>query len=153
MGRRLGKIANEKFERLSTSFTNAEILRDLVKRVYLRESVFTRLLSIEESGKNIKWWEDEELMNIFKNMYFAGVLLLPYNPVERLRWIALICSSVCEWKKHKNVNLLTDTDLLPVGDVLADKSLVLKKEILDIRSELAKNGWDYVFNWNGKHGN
>lgn len=153
MNNTLSRIANSNFARLSARNTNAVILRDLVKKIYLRESVILYLKRIEKDDLGINWWQDSELMNVFKNMYQAGVLPLPFDAVERIRWIALICVSVCIWEEFSFGNLISSLDYLPTSDLDDSVNLDVARQILELRDNLKNNGWEYVFGWKGKHAN
>ncbi len=144
----LSRIANSNFARLSTRNTNAVILRDLVKMLFLRESVILCLKRIKKDDAGINWWQDVELMGVFKNMYQAGVLQLPFDAVERIRWIALICVSVCIREKFSFGNLISSLDYLPTIELDESANPDVTRQILEVRDNLKNNGWEYVFKWN-----
>ncbi len=145
--RRFYLFVNSSFARLSKDKTNARLISDLVKKVYLRKSIVACLARIEAEDTVVNWWQDKELLSVFKNMHQAGVLPLPSDPVERVRWVALICVRACELDKFKYGNLITPLDYLP--DDLIDDSYGVSTliDIQNLREDLKNRGWNTVFGW------
>lgn len=140
-------LANSTFERLSTEVSNARLLSDQVKKIYLRKSVIVCLQRIGREGLGINWWQDTKLMSIFQRMYEAGVLPLPVDPVERIRWIALICARACEFDGLNCDELVNELDYLPTIGQCKDRNQDRVDRIKEIRRILKQNGWKSVFGW------
>ncbi len=143
--------ANKIFDRVSDRKTNAEVIDQMSKRVIVRVVVVSCLRRINTRSKESNWWQDSDLMTTFKNMYLAGVLPLPNDPVERIRWIALLCMRVCEVDKFDCGSLLLPLDYLPDDqlDDLPDSKPheSIRAAVEKLRNELRDEGWDKVFGW------
>ncbi len=139
--------ANVMFRRVSGRKSNSQIIDQMSKRVFLVEAVVSCLKRIESRDEGINWWQDSELMNVFGSMYKAGVLPLPVDPVERIRWIALLCIKTCEFDKFSYGNLLIPLDYLP--DNLLDDSygISVLTSVKSLRKELKEKGWYHLFGW------
>ncbi len=143
--------ANGIFDRVSDRMTNAEVIDHMSKRVIVRTMVVSCLIRINTRSKESNWWQDTDLMTLFKNMYFAGVLPLPNDPVKRIRWIAFLCKRACEVESYDCGVLLLPLDYLPDDqlDGLPDRKpqKSIRATVKKLRSELRDKGWDSVFGW------
>ena len=129
---------------------NSEVIFDSVKIDLLRKSVVLALKRIETEDLGHCWWEDGELMKIFGDLYKAGVIFLPSDPVDRLRWIALLCIEICVVEEFSWGNVLVPMDYLPYDkfELFEDRySINVFVEILKIRERLDGVGWHMVFGW------
>ena len=129
---------------------NSEVMFEAVKLDLLRESVVLALKKIETEDLGHRWWEDSELMKIFGDLYKAGVIPLPVNPVDRLRWIALLCIEICVVEEFSWGNVLVPMDYIPYEKFELYEgrySMSVFIEILKIRERLAGVGWQMVFGW------
>lgn len=136
------------FPRISIDKKNNELSEEAIEMVYLRESVVTYLREIEEGNGNCFWWQNKKLMNVFDDLYTAGVLALPKDPVDRLRWIALLCVDCCNWQEFDCSNLVTPLDFMTGGmfELFREEfSEEHVKTILDFRDKLRKVGWKKAF--------
>lgn len=139
--------ANHLFDKVYGKKSNSAVISDLSKRVYLREAVVFCLTRIESRDEGINWWQDKELMSIFENLYKAGVLPLPADPVERIRWIAFLCMKTCEFDGFSYGNLLISLDYLPDEQLDDSYGVSVLTDIQNLREELKQKGWNAVFGW------
>ena len=42
------------------------------------------------------WWKVKEIFSVFDELFTFGMILLPLDIIERIRWIALVCMAVCQ---------------------------------------------------------
>ncbi len=143
--------ANEIFGKVSDRKTNAEVMDQMSKRKVVRNMVVSCLCRINTRKAECNWWQDTELMSLFKSMYYAGILPLPNDPVERLRWFAFLCMRACEVDGYDHGVLLLPLDYLPDDqlDDLPDSKPheSIRAAVEKLRSELRDEGWDKVFGW------
>lgn len=143
--------ANDIFSKVSDRKTNAEVIDQMSKRVIVRAVVVSCLIRINTRSEESNWWQDTDLMTTFKSMYLAGVLPLPNDSVERIRWIALLCMRACEIDGYDCGVLLLPLDYLPddqLDDQLTGKPYeLIRKTIIKLRNELRDKGWEAVFGW------
>lgn len=139
--------ANKLFDRVSEERSNSAVISDMAKRVFLRKAVVTCLTRIGSRDEGMNWWQDKELMNIFENVYKAGVLPLPSDPVERIRWIAFLCMKTCEFDKFSYGNLLIPLDYLPDDQLDDSYGVSVLTDTQNLREELKQKGWNAVFGW------
>lgn len=142
-----GLIANTYFTRMESKRSNATLLGNYVKNRYLRLSVVKVLSDFETRDPGTNWWEEKDLLEIFKRMSETGALSLPKDSVERLRWVALVCISCCEKTDFDCGNLIVHLDYIP--DDLLDESYGsdVLSQIRFIRQKLTVKGWVEVFGW------
>lgn len=127
---------------------NGEVMDEAVAMLFLRESVVLCLSRIEKDDLGRFWWEDKELMKIFRDLYSAGVLPLPKDPVDRLRWIALVCVECCSEEGFAWGNIIIPLDFLPIEEfeLFEDGySQDMVEEVLALRKKLSELGWEKVF--------
>ena len=127
---------------------NSEVLAEALDIERLREEVVGRLSQIEKEDRGHFWWQDNELMDIFKTVYQSGCIQLPTDPVEKLRWIALLCVAMSNIEGFSCGNLILQVDFLP-DDMLElyenAYSVDIFEEVAKLRKQLAEQGWMSVF--------
>lgn len=139
---------NSMFSPLLPGKKNSEILAETLDIDRLREDVVKRLTKIVELDEGQFWWQDNELMEIFKAVYKSGCVLLPLDPVERLKWIALLCVAMSNIEGFACGNLVLPIDFLPedMFEVYEDVYGVdVIEEVEKIRKQLAEQGWRAIF--------
>lgn len=143
--------ANKIFDRVSSSKTNARVMDQMSKRVVVRAMVISCLRRINERKVEINWWQDTDLMDVFKHMYKADVLPLPIDPVERIRWIAFLCIRICEVDDFNYGSLLLPLDYLPDDQldslINSEYTKSIGAVVKKLRRDLKDMGWDKVFGW------
>lgn len=134
-------------ERVSPDKENTEIFEETLGLDKLRKEVVKRLEWIEKHDTGL-WWLDKPLMSLFVTLYKAGCILLPKNPVERFRWIALLCLEISKMEEFACGNVVLPPDFLDEEYFEMYEGIYgvgLIDEISKLRSQLAERGWDAVF--------
>ncbi len=137
------------FKTLGQGVNNSEALRAAVELTELRTKVVEILKRIEKTDTDAFWWEDKELMALFMTVYKSGLIRLPTNPVERLRWIALVCvecSKAEGWQDHDKI--IIPPDYLPDdlnGMYMKVYEPWVIDEVINLRNDLDARGWEAVF--------
>lgn len=142
------EMVNKFFSKVSPDKENIEVFNHALEMPKLREYVVSLLKKFEEEDALAFWWEDRELMGLFNSVYKSGVIALPSTPVERLRWIALLCAKICEIEGFSWGNIIIPPDYLPTTMVEIYERVygsVVIEEVLKIRDRLALCGWEAVF--------
>lgn len=138
---------NDFFQRVLVEKENHQIFNETLEIVRLREYVIEMLTRIEETDSGF-WWTDNDLMEMFDSLYTSGCIILPRDPVERLRWIALLCIEISEIEGFDCGNIVLPPDFLPEAmfGIYEDVYGVgVIEEIKKIRERLAKQGWEATF--------
>jgi len=146
----MDSFLNTSFPKIVEDKTNAEVMAGLVGSVYFREVVVKHLERIENEDLGHFWWEDKVLMSFFEELFKAGVLLLPSDPVDRIRWIALACVEASNMEDFSCGNIIIPFDFLPVDmfEIFeADFGTKIMDAVIEFRESLAKKGWKVVFGW------
>lgn len=137
------------FEQITRDKDNNEVFDETLEMMDdVGEKVVERLDWILENDPKLEWWNDKELMNQFVILYKSCLICLPKNPVERLRWIALLCLEISNNEGFDCSKVITPFDLLPKGLSTIYKDVDNKskfKSVIDIRNRLKKEGWEAVF--------
>jgi len=139
---------NSLFSPIMPGKQNAEILAEALEVEKLREEVVDRLSQIEAQDQGHFWWQDHKLMDIFRTVYESGCILLPIDPVERLRWIALLCVDMSSIEGFSCGNLVLPVDFLPDDMMVLFEevySVGVMEEVEKIRKQLAEGGWKSIF--------
>ncbi len=135
--------ADKFFSRISSNKSNSTVLQDILEIEKLGELVISRLEVLEKDDE-ILWWEDKELIRTFDKLFQAGIVLLPNDPVDRYRWIALVCISFSEKGGFSYGNLLFSVDYLP-DEMLPEREerfgVGIIEEEQQFRKKLANEGW------------
>jgi hypothetical protein len=149
MGRRAKTDPNPNnlFKRVDRRKSNSQIIDQMAKRAFLQSGVVACLARMGSRGAGTNWWQDKELMSVFENMYKAGVLTLPFDPVERIRWIAFLCIRACEYDGFAYGNLLIPLDYLPDDQLNDSYGISVLEDVLKLRRSLRDVGWNRVFGW------
>lgn len=141
----MNPAANIYFSKILPDKKNSAVLQDAVEIAELRKKVVACLERIEKEDAGEPWWKDAELMSIFEAVYTSGCILLPQNPVQRLRWLALLCVEISKVEGFSCGNMIIAPDYVP------DKELDLYEDIYgisviedikDIRRKLSQVGWE-----------
>jgi len=144
----MNPAANIYFPRILADKKNSAVLQEAVEIDGLREEVVACLERIEKEDAGEPWWKGTQLMSIFEAVFQSGCILLPRDPVQRLRWIALLCVEISKREGFSCGNIIIAPDYVP------DKELGLYEDIYgisviedikDIRRKLSQVGWDKAF--------
>lgn len=112
-----------------------------------RECVVGRLMEIENAADGHDWWRDEPLMLIFEGLSRNGIIVLPHDPIERIRWIALLSIFVAKREGFSYGNVLIPPDYLPDEEIeeWSDRyGWGVIERIQNLRSNLRSDGWQSV---------
>lgn len=146
----MDSAVNTFFKPLFPGKENSEVFNDSVAIETLRKAVVARLTIIEKEDAGISWWNDRELMNLFKEVYENGIIFLPSAPVDRLRWIAMLCIEMSNQEGFDCGNIILPIDFLP-ADMAMLFAFVYPENLMmiamDLRSKLKNQGWKEVFGW------
>ncbi len=138
------------FSKVSTIKTNNYLAQEALDMVFLRVSVVLILREFEATDTEAFWWKNRNLMKIFKDLYEAAVITLPSDPVDRLRWIALLCVECSISQDFDCGNLIIPPDYASNEDLERYEELygsAIIADIKTIRNELTEKGWKVVFGW------
>ncbi len=141
-------IANTYFLRILPGRENCEVLNEALEIQQFGDEVIERLRWLEENDPGIFWWEDKPLMSLFDCLYISGCIILPKNPTERLRWIALLCIEFSKIYEYSCGNVVIPPDFLP--DELLETweevyGIDVIETVIKIRKALTEKGWEGVF--------
>ena len=132
------------FLKISPHKTNGKVMQETIDIEKLRKLVVFELEKIE-CGKEVDlWWVDKELVRTFDKLYTSGIILLPLDPVERARWVALACIAIGEVEGFAYGNILLSADYMPdeeLGDFEDVFGVSVVETIQEFRRKLAKEGW------------
>lgn len=119
-------------------------MQETVEIEKLREVVVSLLDKLEKEDR-LNWWEDKEIIGAFDQLFTSGVILLPLNVVERVRWIALVCIEICKIEGFSYGNVLNSADYVPdeglprlIYSYSGDRAIY---DIPIFRKKLTERGW------------
>jgi len=138
---------NTLFSEISPGKLNSEILAETLVIDKLREEVVRRLTQIEKLDLGF-WWQDKDLMEMFNSVFKSGCIILPKDPVERLRWIALLCVEMSNTEGFDCGNIVIPLDFLPLEMMVLFEDLYgvdVLESVIEIREKVAEQGWGAVF--------
>lgn len=137
------EAAKRYFSPISPNKDNGRVIAETVEIEKLRKFVVARLTTIEKEWE-AGWWEDKELMRMFDKLFITGVILLPMDVVERVRWIALVCIAISEHEGFSYGNVLVLEDYFPNEELESLEHLHGERVVEDVqqfRARIAKRGW------------
>ncbi len=135
-------------EKVDPQKENAEVFEETLALEELRKEVIERLEWIEKNDTGQFWWEDKPLINLFMTLYKCGCILLPKKPVERLRWIALLCLEISNLEEFDCGNIIIPLDFLPDSLLFVFEEpygRAVMEGVLNLREQLSTLGWEAVF--------
>jgi hypothetical protein len=141
---------NDLFMKQSKTKDNNQLATEALNILLLRELVVARLSSFEATDIDTFWWNDKELMSFIKELFMAGIVFLPNDPVERLRWIALLCIECSKMEEFDCGSILLPIDFVSTYDLEKYVDLygvAVIGDVIQIRELLKEMGWDAVFGW------
>ncbi len=136
------------FEKVLPERENSELFRETLQMAQLREEVIKNLTRFEAEDFGHFWWQDKELMGLFEELYKSGCITLPKNPVDRLRWIALLCVEISKTEGFSWGNVIIPPDYLPDEMVEIYERVYgsdVIEEVIKIREQLKERGWEAIF--------
>lgn len=144
-GGKMESAVNSLFPEILPGKANFDIFDETLEIYKLREEVLTRLTFIENNDDGSFWWQDKDLIGIFNTLYTSGIILLPRDPVDRLRWIALLCVEISNYEEFDCGNIILPVDFLP-AEIFELYEEVYPENIVEgvkkIRKQLAEQGWE-----------
>lgn len=136
------------FEQVLAEKENSELLNEALQIAQLREEVIKNLTRFVAEDEGHFWWQDKELMGIFEELYKGGCITLPKNPVDRLRWTALLCIEISKMEGFSWGNVIIRPDYLPDEMVEIYERVYgtdVIEEVFKIREQLREKGWEATF--------
>lgn len=140
--------ANTYFDKLLPEKENSEIFNEALQITEFREAVVKNLTRFEAEDVGHFWWQDKGLMSLFEELYKGGCITLPKNPVDRLRWVALLCIEISKLEGFSWGNVVIPPDYLPEEMVEMYERVYgsdVIEEVILIREQLREKGWESVF--------
>lgn len=135
-------------ERVDPQKENVDVFEEALALEELRKEVVKRLIWIEKNYTGQFWWEDKPLMNLFLTLYKSGCIQLPQKPVDRLRWIALLCLEISNLEGFDCGNIIIPLDFLPDSLLFVFEEpygRAVMESVLNLRDQLSTLGWEAVF--------
>ena len=128
--------------------SNTEVFEDLMGLTEVRDTVVEHLRRIGPLTNKNFWWRDNQLVKLFNDLYKSGIVPFPPDPVDRIRWIALLCLEFANEKDFKWENIILPMDFLPDDmfgglEKVYDVSIFIR--IFRMRKRLADLGWEAYF--------
>ena len=100
---------DRRFWRINLEIHNGRLL-EMALRFDNPKFIVSRLKEIE-SRDDWQFWEDAPLMNLFER--HAQTARAPMDPVDRVRWAALVCIAAAKIEGFAYGNVVTEPDYLP----------------------------------------
>lgn len=138
-------FVNNSFTRIAEHRENIDFFNEALAIPDFPVLIVKHLERIENSSDGHDWWLDKELMKIFDDLYKCAIVSLPCEPVERIRWIALICIACSENAGFSYGNVLVPPDYLPDEEIEGYASLYgwdVIERIQELRKQLREKGWN-----------
>lgn len=143
----MDSTVNTLFDQVLPDKENSEVFYEACDIEDLRKEVVARLEEVDISEPVKLWWEDKALIALFMDAYKSGCISLPTDPVERFRWIALLCVEMSNIESYDcgdivNPLYFLTADLMVVFEGLyGDEALEL---VFGVWNRLNTEGWDSV---------
>ena len=108
----------------------------------LGKHVIARLDAVAKEDKGF-WWNDKELFSTFDHLFTTGVILLPLDVIDRVRWIALVCIGVSSKEGYSCGNVIVPVDYLPEEELYTQTiyNEHFLEQVMNFRRKVAKQGW------------
>jgi hypothetical protein len=134
--------AEKWFRKIAPHKTNSEIVWDTIGIDTLAKFVVKRLSIVETEDKPF-WWQDKELFRTFERGYSSGIIMLPMDVVERVRWIALMCVAICQKEGFSYGNVLIPPYYIPDEELYQfdHYGASVLEEVQKFRRDVAEHGW------------
>lgn len=132
------------FPRIVPWKDNEAVLNDTLAIEELRKTLVARMEKIEDSFYG-RWWSDRELVSLFHRLDLAGVIFLPKEVTDRMRWIALVCALAAEIEKFAFGNVIVEPDYLPdefLEEFEKIYGLSVIDEVREFRKQAKESGWE-----------
>jgi hypothetical protein len=140
----ISSAAEKYFSVISPDKSNVRVIEDTLEVEKLRELVMERLKKLECCSEGLSWWKDKELMTAFHKLFMTGVILLPFNSVERVRWIALVCIAISERENFSYEGILIPADYLPdeeLYNLQYEYGAIAIAQVIKFHNKVARKGW------------
>jgi len=141
----VNSIFDTLFARIMPEKKNSAFFVEALEVPGMSEQVSIMLERIENSPDAHDWWTDKELMRYFDTLYKAGVITLPKDVIERIRWVALLAIASAREAGFSYGNVLIPPDYLPDDEIERYEDIYgwdVVERIVTFRIELRKRGWD-----------
>ncbi len=129
---------------------NSMVFEEMLEIVSLRHSVVEHLKRIGKTAVNNFWWNDFKLIKLFNDLYKAGIIPMPIDPVDRIRWISLICLECANDSDFDCSETVIPLDFLPLeffSVMENDYPWRVIVETIKLREKLAQVGWEAIYSW------
>lgn len=139
----LSEAAEKYFSKMIQNKSNTQALKETLDIEKLREFVVEHLTKIENEG--MLWWQDKEMLQVFERLYKAGVIFLPSDTQERVRWIALVCVGISKFEGFSYGNVLISADFVPDNELeeLEDEyGVSVIEDVISFRKKVSEDGWE-----------
>lgn len=134
-------VADKYFTKISDDKDNSTVLQDTVEIEKMRERIVSLVEKADKDG--IVWWEVKEFFSVFDELFTFGMILLPLDIIERIRWIALVCMAVCQMEEISYEYVFMSLDFLPdeVARVSEEYEADWIEKVIRFRHRAADRGW------------
>jgi hypothetical protein len=135
----LMKAADRYFPQISADITNGNLLIKTIEEKGASSFMIQRLEDIESKGNF--FWNDDILFKWFEDKVDSNVFTLPKDPVEKIRWQALVCIAASITEGFSYGNVLIPPDCLPeeskvFWDYEKQYGTAVLEDIIDFRKQL-----------------
>ncbi len=103
--------ADTHFSNIDPKVSNGQLLMQAVNAPGVSSSLVERLESIERSGE--LFGNDRALANWFDSQIESGAIVAPKDPVDKHRWLALMCIAASKKEDFSYGNVVLAPDYLP----------------------------------------
>jgi hypothetical protein len=135
----LMKAADRYFPQISAGTTNGNLLIKTIEEKEASSFIVQRLEDIESSGDI--FWNDKVLFKWFEDKKDSSVFIIPKDPVEKIRWQALVCIAASITEGFSYGNVVIPPDCLPeeseeFWDYEKQYGTAVLENIIDLRKQL-----------------
>ena len=109
--KRLMNSADKYFNRIEPDIKNGNILIQTIETEGISASIVNRLEDIEKRGDS--FWNNKELNDWYKDQINLGNIKAPEDPVDKMRWLSLMCITASIKEGFSCGNVVIPPDVLP----------------------------------------
>ena len=131
--------ANKYFSQISPDLSNGDLLIKTVDGEGASSFIVQRLENVESEDDS--FWNDNTLLKWFEDQADLGSFTIPKDPVEKLRWQALVCIAASKKEGFSYGNVVFPPDYLPeeseeFWDYIKNYGQYVLENIVDLRKHL-----------------